>query len=65
MKPISSYIHLDLKYIEEEKHDNGYLSRMYDYLEGNHVDKAMEEEIAELKIENDSLENGLLKDFGI
>ena len=47
----------------EEKQDNGYLSRMYDSLEGNNVDKAMEDQIAELKIEEVSSENGLLKDF--
>ena len=51
--------------MEEEKQDNRYLSRMYDSLEGNSVDKAMEDQIAELKTEEDSSENGLLKDFGI
>ena len=64
-KLISCSIHLDLKYMEEEKQDNGYLSRMYDSLEGNDIDKAMEDQIAELKTEEDSSENGLLKDFGI
>ena len=38
---------------------------MYDSLEGNDVDKAMEDQIEELKTEEDSLQNGLLKDFGI
>ena len=38
---------------------------MYDSLEGNNVDKAMEDQIEELKTEEDSLENGLLKHFGI
>jgi len=58
-------VHLDLKYMEEEKQDNGYISRMYDSLEGNDADKAMEDQIAELKSEDDSSENGFLKDFGI
>ena len=40
--------------MEEEKQDNGYLSRMYDSLEGNDVDKAMEDKIAELKTKEDS-----------
>ena len=64
-KLISCSIHLDLKYMEEEKKDNGYFSRMYDSLEGNNVYKAMEERIAELKTEEDSSKNGFLKDFGI
>ena len=38
---------------------------MYDSLEGNHVNKAMEDKIAKLKIEEDSSENGLLMYFGI
>ena len=38
---------------------------MYDSLEGNDIDKAMEDQIIELKTEEDSSENGLLKDFGI
>ena len=39
-------------------HRNGYLSRMFDFLEENDLDKAMEDN-------EDSSENGLLKDFGI
>lgn len=58
-KLISYLIHLDLKYIEEEKQDNRYLSRTYDSLEGNIVDKDMEDQIVEFKIEDDSSENGL------
>ena len=46
MKLISCSIHLDLNYMEEERHDNGYLSRMFDSLEGHDVDKAMEDLIA-------------------
>ena len=44
-KHISTSIHLDLKYREEEKHENGELSRIYDSLEGNDIDKAMEDQI--------------------
>ena len=49
MNLISCSIHLDLKYMEEEKKENGYLSRMYDSLEGNNIDNAMEDLIEELK----------------
>ena len=49
MKLISCSIHLDLKYVEEKKRENGYLSRMHDSLEGNNVEKTMEDQIAELK----------------
>ena len=51
--------------MEEEKQDNGYLSRMYDSLEGNDTNKAMEDLIEELKEKEDSSKIGLLKDFGI
>ena len=53
-KLISCSIHLDLKYMEEEKKDNVYLSRMYDSLEGSNVEKAMEDQIAELKAKEES-----------
>ena len=51
--------------MEEEKRVNGDLSRIYDSLEGNDVEKAMEDKILELKRQDDSSKNGLVEDFGI
>lgn len=64
-KPISSAIHLDLKHMEEEKQAKGDLSKKADSLEADDAEKAKEDQVAELKTEENSSDNGLVEDFGI
>lgn len=64
-KPISSAIHLDLKHMEEEKQAKGDLPRKVDALEADDAEKAKEDQVAELKTEEDSSDNGSVEDFGI